>query len=535
MKPALHKILAVGTLAGGSLVFLRWIPDDAYISFRYARNFSDGLGLVFNPGERVEGYSNFLWTLVLGLLARAGADIVFAATVLSAAAALGTAWVSLRLFDDIAGESGVFRAVARWPLVAGGLILVVSLPMVYWATSGLETFAAAFFLILGATLHVEAEHGRRPSLHSGSILSFLAVALLRPEGVMFLVLNACALYLRYRRRWPRRVAAALIAAAAVVVALLIARWSYYHSIVPNTYWAKPSTMWGYTLPLRNGLRYLVRYSLVSALVPLLPLVVVALVKRPGYTVRYLGFLLTAQLSFIVWVGGDVLRFDRFMVAAHPLLVSLVLAGALRIDIRRRRWVAAALSLAVAASLAVTGARIHRAHAKYCAHDFMQSRFDRMLGEALDEMLPPGATIAFNEMGAVPYYSHRVTYDIIGLTDATVAAVIFDSYRRYHTAATDECRRTISDYILSRDPTCIILPSRGAIDPRTYAGAPELFHPIWYGIYTHPAFRAGYRAAFTVEHHPSKLLHVFVLHDVPLDYAPLARLRGPDCLRVTVHE
>src|SRR3989442_15928728 len=42
---------------------LAWATDDAYISFRYARNLVRGLGLVYNAGERVEGYSNFLWTL----------------------------------------------------------------------------------------------------------------------------------------------------------------------------------------------------------------------------------------------------------------------------------------------------------------------------------------------------------------------------------------------------------------------------------------------------------------------------------------
>ena len=42
--------------------------DDAFISFRYAENFAQGKGLVFNSGERVEGYSNFLWVILLGLL-----------------------------------------------------------------------------------------------------------------------------------------------------------------------------------------------------------------------------------------------------------------------------------------------------------------------------------------------------------------------------------------------------------------------------------------------------------------------------------
>jgi arabinofuranosyltransferase len=39
--------------------------DDAFISYRYAENLINGHGIVFNPGERVEGYSNFLYVLLM--------------------------------------------------------------------------------------------------------------------------------------------------------------------------------------------------------------------------------------------------------------------------------------------------------------------------------------------------------------------------------------------------------------------------------------------------------------------------------------
>lgn len=53
---------------------LRWVCDDSFISFRYARNLAEGHGLVFNAGERVEGYTNLAWTLMLAAGARAGLD-----------------------------------------------------------------------------------------------------------------------------------------------------------------------------------------------------------------------------------------------------------------------------------------------------------------------------------------------------------------------------------------------------------------------------------------------------------------------------
>src|SRR4029450_2282074 len=65
-------------------LFYRFLCDDAFISFRYAHNLASGQGLVFNPGfERVEGYSNFLWVVVLAAFDALGARPEHVAPVLS--------------------------------------------------------------------------------------------------------------------------------------------------------------------------------------------------------------------------------------------------------------------------------------------------------------------------------------------------------------------------------------------------------------------------------------------------------------------
>ena len=67
-------LLVVGVVLGIHVRTYWFLTDDAYISFRYARNFAQGHGLVFNVGAPpVEGYTNFLWVVVLGGLARLGA------------------------------------------------------------------------------------------------------------------------------------------------------------------------------------------------------------------------------------------------------------------------------------------------------------------------------------------------------------------------------------------------------------------------------------------------------------------------------
>ena len=65
-------LLAAAALVAHSLVF-NFVTDDAFISFVYSRNLAEHGKLVFNLGEHpVEGYTNFLWTVLLGRVHEGG-------------------------------------------------------------------------------------------------------------------------------------------------------------------------------------------------------------------------------------------------------------------------------------------------------------------------------------------------------------------------------------------------------------------------------------------------------------------------------
>ena len=109
---------------GVALALFAWLVarfdfliDDAFISFRYARNLVEGQGLVYNPGERIEGYSNFLWVLVEAALLAGGLPILMGTKVLGlcsgVAAVLLTYALGRRLFEDRPGVA----------LLAAGLLL----------------------------------------------------------------------------------------------------------------------------------------------------------------------------------------------------------------------------------------------------------------------------------------------------------------------------------------------------------------------------------------------------------------------------
>src|SRR5262249_25955425 len=123
------------------------LDDDMMISMRYARNLAEGHGLVWNPGERVEGYTNFLWTLVMAALHLTRVpDAQMALLVRGTGFALlaGTFWLGLRMVRVFAPRSYVAT-----PLFTVSMIMCVD--VVHWSVWGFETsllsFLNMFFLL----------------------------------------------------------------------------------------------------------------------------------------------------------------------------------------------------------------------------------------------------------------------------------------------------------------------------------------------------------------------------------------------------
>ena len=61
-----YLVLKTSNEIAGSRYFV--LPDDGMISMRFARNLASGLGLVWNQGERVQGFTNPAWTLIMAVV-----------------------------------------------------------------------------------------------------------------------------------------------------------------------------------------------------------------------------------------------------------------------------------------------------------------------------------------------------------------------------------------------------------------------------------------------------------------------------------
>ena len=149
-RPTIHLVLALTFLPWlallGWLASVGWfITDDAFISFRYVRNLLEGHGLVFNPGEYVEGYTNFLWVLELaaiwGLLGIRPED---AAQWLSVIYTAGTIVVMLWWVARMPALR--HRWLVAW--MALGLVCSSATFAVWTSGGGLETRQFTFFALV---------------------------------------------------------------------------------------------------------------------------------------------------------------------------------------------------------------------------------------------------------------------------------------------------------------------------------------------------------------------------------------------------
>jgi hypothetical protein len=228
-----------------SLLFSGWIVDDAGISFAYARHLAQGHGLVSQPGmPPVEGYSNPLWVFLLALPVLAGVfDPIVVPKVLSL---LFVAGAFALLDHTLRRLSGGSRAVSLVTL----LLVAVNTPFVIWTSSGLENplYAFLFCLLLWIAVRERenlSQAGNQRAVFAGAAgLTAAAIALTRPEGVIYVVLYPLlTLAARKIDRSQLRAAAGRIALYAVAFAVpfglhFVFRVLYFGDLVPNTYYAK---------------------------------------------------------------------------------------------------------------------------------------------------------------------------------------------------------------------------------------------------------------------------------------------------------
>lgn len=342
-------------LSGAASAYsLRWMADDAFISLRYAKNLADGLGLVFNEGEFVEGYTNFLWTILLYFVHRfESIDPLNACYALGILSFAGTCFYLLLFPLRRIGDESFFP-ISLFCYAAIHHVRV-------FATSGLETslhgflfVAASYHLLKGDPVSVykngmwfsgssesgETDSNRKfePSWILGIFLSSLSV-LNRPDGILFHGLAALSVFLKINLFSKKGFSSALANApfrifcvvCALPLAFYIWKLEYYGNLLPNTFYAKS----GGSSYLSQGIVYLrLFFSMYYGLIPVFGAAFFFGIRtavdflRSGKDSSFrsdwiLLFLFPVlYFGYYTWIGGDFM-FSRFYLPVLPLFLLWV--------------------------------------------------------------------------------------------------------------------------------------------------------------------------------------------------------------------
>ncbi len=430
-------------MAAHVLYLPKIVVDDAYISFRYARNLVSGLGLTFNPGERVEGYSNFLWVLLTAVGMGWRLDPIAWTRGLGAASLILTLILATHLARRATGS-----IAAAW---GTAILLAASTALCGSAMGGLET---GLYTMLVTASGVALAH-RRAGV--ASALIGLA-ALTRPEGLgLCVVATALSLTIGGGDE-RRRVALTLIAPGLALFGALVGfRLAYFGEWLPNSVLAKSAMLpllvesgpakWPQVLFNSAGREYaldFLRYSfgvfVVFAVVPLL---------RPGrqrFVAGYLFGAVVMGLAVAIYNFGDWMSSFRLLTPYLPSLTVLDVWGMNEsIAWARERGRAAAAGGLTIACVGVVA---------FCAAGQLQLRRpavgpepDRELAAVLDTSRQPGLLAATDVLGRLGYYAPGIcVLDMAGLTDRHIAR---------HGRPSPPFGRTDFAYVLSRRPQFIM--------------------------------------------------------------------------------
>lgn len=461
--------LVVLTSTSAGLAWLhsqRGLPvDDGFIVLRYVDHLLAGNGLVYNPGERVEGFSSPLWIFTLALLEQlmrffAPPDperLVWLNRGLGVASAAGAVLAT----GLLAGRVGVPKPYQ----LGAALGVALSWPFVFWSGAGLETPLFALLLALTAFRLL----ARDPFTGGNGIVTVAVLTGLgtcRPEGPMYVLLAAGLLWRRRSDVQAGRVAALLGAMAGLHVLLLVARFAYYGELVPNTYHAKVG---GGALTLLRGAYYLYDYVARGggAVVGLLAALGAWGVLRSADPSGSVGaaprgplVLLGAGLGFILIVGGDGLYCFRFIAHLLPLLWAYAAQGAASLEWRvrgrlgaRASWLAhgtfaasvfvAVLPLVEDEDILLGGRNVLMRGSEAAWSE---------LGRVLRVNLPRGSLLATNVAGKVPYESRLPTIDMLGLTDSVIARTEIPAMGRGYAGH----EKANVEYVLAKRPAVVFI-------------------------------------------------------------------------------
>jgi len=401
--------------------------DDAMISMRYAWNFAHGLGLVWNAGERVEGYTNLLMTLVMSFaslfLNKTFAPLavqIFAIPIILGAAFLTRA-IALSITDGGQNQE-----------IVGLLAFACTLfyyPLSYWALLGMETGLLTLLILATILFALRWLKTYKMSDLLGLTTTAGLAYLTRDDALIpvAIIFAFIALETWINKKSKQEFFQILYAGMFLLVFPIghtIFRYIYYGELLPNTYVLK---LGNFSLHIRliGGARFVIPFLEQSALVILFAML--GVVFDFNRAKAFLFSFLLAALGYQIYAGGDPWPLWRILSPAMPMVFLLAILGALGLlqcwasHTRHKVLIPTLAAILILASLAFT-------NLPFLDDDFLiystsaseASRVYTNTAIAINALTAPNASIGVVWAGTIPYYADRYAIDFLGKSDKYIA-------------------------------------------------------------------------------------------------------------------
>ena len=417
-------------VVGGQRYFT--LLDDAMISMRYAKNFAAGHGLIWNiGGARVEGYTNFLWVMVMSLfhfLPIPVSKISCCVQVLAMVLLIANLFVVRKIARILSNGSTTV-------IIGSVLLTALFYPLNVWSLRGMEV--SILTLILSVAVWKILQRPRQDRLPGVFYILIPCGILIRTDMVVPFLALLLVQSFHARREGLKIDFRGYVAVLGVLLVHTIFRYVYYGDILPNTYYLKLTgfPVWGRIYGGINSFWTIVEDA--SFLFYILPFVLYLIYPQKRKAISLLLAVCWAQFAYSVYIGGDIYEvyqimnrhdatvmpllfiliawsfqslldnvsfklqasFSRFSVPLTPVLFWFLVLYTLYSFNQKQIYPAAVLMPAVEVPL-----------------DEQRVRKALIVRETTDT----SATIAVAPAGSIPYFSERTTIDLLGKNDPVIA-------------------------------------------------------------------------------------------------------------------
>jgi arabinofuranosyltransferase len=409
--------------------------DDAMISMRYAYNLAHGLGLVWNAGEYVEGFTNPLWVGLMAVVHLFPIPLSHTSLVIQV---IGAIFLALNLFF-------VKKVVEHFTDSLFAMLAAVALTAFYaplntWGLLGMEVSILVLIVTAVVWMVITQDMNR---FNPWPYILLAVSTLFRIDMALPFVITIAVMFFVQPRFRKQHLIWGLGLLFLFLGGQTLARYLYYEELLPNTYYLK---LEGFPLVLRvarglYALFHLIYYA--NWVIFILPLSLFFF--RRDWKVIFIFLIIFGQIAYSVYVGGDAWEHrggaNRFISIAMPVYFA---ALAWAVDEIRKSIVAGFKNTLNSIRIATISSQI----AYVVLFVFVLISFNALIGEwksierwelkrdvlflagneqnldaalDLEKMTKPGASIAVIGAGTIPYFlPDRIAIDTFGKSDPVIA-------------------------------------------------------------------------------------------------------------------